>query len=43
VEGRICAIRKSQQATQLALRKLQKKVTKNGLALEPVSGGVIIG
>ena len=35
VEGRICAIRKSQQATQLALRKLQKKVTKNGLALEP--------
>jgi hypothetical protein len=35
VEGRICAIRKSQQATQLALRKLMKKVTKNGVALEP--------
>lgn len=35
VEGRICAIRKSEQATQLALQKLQKKVTKNGLALEP--------
>ena len=29
------SIRKSEQATQLALQKLQKKVTKNGLALEP--------
>ena len=35
MQGRVCAIRKSQQATQLALRKLKKKVTKNGVALEP--------
>jgi hypothetical protein len=35
VRGRVCVVRKSEQATQLALKKLQRKATKNNLALEP--------
>jgi Transposase DDE domain len=35
VRGRVCVVRKSEQATQLALKKLRRKVAKNNLALEP--------
>lgn len=35
VKGRVCVVRKSEQAAQLALKKLRRKATKNNLALEP--------
>jgi len=35
VRGRLCAVRKSEQATRLALKKLRRKATKNNSALEP--------
>jgi hypothetical protein len=35
VEGRLCVIRKSEQATRLAHKKLRRKASKRGLALEP--------
>jgi hypothetical protein len=35
VRGRVCVLRKSEQATRLALKKLQRKANKNNLALEP--------
>src|SRR5215469_5917131 len=35
VRGRLCVVRKSEQATRLALKKLRRKATKNNLALEP--------
>ena len=35
VKGRLCVVRKSEQATRLALKKLRRKASKNGLALEP--------
>jgi len=35
VRGRVCVVRKSEQAIQLALKKLRRKATKNHLALEP--------
>jgi len=35
VMGRVCVVRKSEQATRLALKKLRRKANKNHLALEP--------
>ena len=35
VRGRVCAVRKSEQSTQLALKKLRRRATQHGLALEP--------
>jgi hypothetical protein len=35
VKGRLCVVRKSEQATRLAQKKLRRKASKNGLALEP--------
>jgi hypothetical protein len=35
VKGRLCVLRKSEQATRLAQKKLRRKASKNGLALEP--------
>jgi hypothetical protein len=35
VMGRVCVVRKSEQATRLALKKLQRKAFKNNAALEP--------
>ena len=31
----MCAVRKSEQSTQLALKKLRRRATQHGLALEP--------
>jgi len=31
----VCAVRKSEQSTQLALKKLRRRATQHGLALEP--------
>jgi len=35
VKGRVCVVRKSERATRLAQKKLRRKASKNGLALEP--------
>jgi len=35
VRGRVCAVRKSEQSTQLALKRLRRRATQHGLALEP--------
>jgi hypothetical protein len=37
VAGRLCVVRKSEQSTRLALKKLRRKVSKNGIALEPLT------
>jgi len=37
VVGRLCVLRKSEQSRRLALKKLRRKVAKNGITLEPLT------